>query len=106
MHTGLYTGDSGPSDQDLFIVEKKTFNSLCDFLVKACSSHWEPAPRRLRKFIQVWVVRNFAFGQCHAWFLCMLQHRRVTLLVLLFAAHDVMAQRRGPARGTLVDATW
>ena len=93
MHTGLYTGDSGPSDQDMFIVEKKAFSGLCDSLVKACSCHWEPAPWRLAKFIQVWVERNFCIWSMSS--VVSMYIARITLLVSLSAAHDVVTQTFG-----------
>eukprot|EP00731_Ephydatia_muelleri_P034941 Em0087g10a len=40
---GIYTGDEDASDQDLFVVERKTFKSLCSGLVQQCGCLSNPS---------------------------------------------------------------
>ena len=52
----MFTGDSDPTDQEMFIVEQKAFKHLCDSLVRPCSCHFSAAPWKLDKFVQVFMV--------------------------------------------------
>ena len=56
MDVGVYTGDSDPSDQEMFIVEQMAFKHLCDSLVRPCSCHVSTAPWKLDKFVQVYMI--------------------------------------------------
>eukprot|EP00731_Ephydatia_muelleri_P010067 Em0005g653a len=40
---GIYTGDEDASDQDLFVVERKTFKSLCSGVVQQCGCLSNPS---------------------------------------------------------------
>ena len=42
-YLGIYTGDEDASDQDLFVVERKTFKSLCSGLVQQCGCLSNPS---------------------------------------------------------------
>ena len=57
MHAGVYTEDAQPSDQCLFICERKALHDLCIGLTETCSclgyASW-----RLESFIQVDSVRT------------------------------------------------
>eukprot|EP00731_Ephydatia_muelleri_P008419 Em0004g757a len=50
--SGIFTGDSNPEDQKLFIVEKRCFYNLCEGLVKHCTCKSSPC-WKVASFIQV-----------------------------------------------------
>ena len=61
MNVGVFTGDGDSGSdhgQEMFIVEQKAFQNLCDSLVRPCCCHLSPAPWRLDKFVQVCVCIN------------------------------------------------
>eukprot|EP00731_Ephydatia_muelleri_P038050 Em0639g1a len=51
---GIYTGDEDASDQDLFVVERKTFKSLCSGLVQQCGCLSNPS----------WTIASFIKVAC------------------------------------------
>ena len=55
LHTGVYTGDVTPEDQQLFIVERRAFVELCSSLVHPCSC-WNTAFWRLQSVMQVCTI--------------------------------------------------
>ena len=61
MNVGVFTGDSDPSDQEMFIVEKKAFKHLCDSLVRPCSCHFSVAPWKLDKVVQVFIFTSNSY---------------------------------------------
>ena len=50
MYSGLFTGDSDPSDQGMFIDEQEAFKHLCE---RPCSSHYSGAPWKLDRSMRV-----------------------------------------------------
>ena len=67
---GVYTGDTTPDDQKLFVVERRAFVDLCAALVRPCSC-WNTALWHLQSITQVCLLCQFLFMYfmvccCHA----------------------------------------
>ena len=64
MHAGVYTEDAQPSDQCLFICERKALHDLCIGLTETCSclgyTSW-----RLESFIQVHCTYTYLYMYVH-----------------------------------------
>ena len=56
MYSGLYTGDTTPEDQQLFVVERRAFTDLCTSLAHPCTCH-STAMWRLQSTIQVSLIK-------------------------------------------------
>ena len=52
---GIFTGDSADDDQQLFVVERTAFRSLCSALVEPCRC-WRTAVWQLELFVQVHII--------------------------------------------------
>ena len=53
VHVGIYTGDSSPDQQQLFVCERRTFIDLCEGLARSCSCGMGRGPWTLESITQV-----------------------------------------------------
>ena len=102
-HSGVFTGDSNPNDQKMFIVEQKAFQCLCENLVRPCSCHWGVAPWRLDKFVQV--SMHMIYQDFYGIFSIQL-HRKDMLFERDSSVFIATPRRLGLAQGTLEDVIW
>lgn len=53
---GVFTNDTHPSDQHLFVCESTAFASLCEGLVQPCICHWMSPKWEIASTVQVYKV--------------------------------------------------
>ena len=100
---GVFTEDSDPSDQGMFIVERKAFKHLCESLVKPCSCHFNGAPWKLDKTVQV-LPRMVMYTEHKIILLSLEFYRKDTFCELLFNVDVAIGLRRGLVPDILEDA--
>ena len=91
---GVFTEDSDPSDQGMFIVERKAFKHLCESLVKPCSSHFSCAPWKLDKTVQV-LPHMVMYIEHKIMLLSLVFYRKNMSCELLFSVDVAIGLRRG-----------
>ena len=90
---GVFTEDSDPSDQGMFIVERKAFKHLCESLVKPCSCHFSGAPWKLDNTVQV--LPHMVMYTKHKMLLSLVFYRKDMFCELFFNVDVAIGLRRG-----------